>query len=97
MLIVKVLSVTIAVASLAGCAVAHKTVMPDGRAGISINCSGAAMSWNYCYEKAGDRCPHGYDIISKDGEGGNGMAGGSGSGFFGSAGNTRSLMVSCKT
>ncbi|MBB3227030.1 hypothetical protein FHW69_001631 [Luteibacter sp. Sphag1AF] len=54
------------------------------------------MSWNYCYEKAGDRCPHGYDVISKDGDGGNSMAGGGASGFFGSAGNTRSLMISCK-
>lgn len=84
-------------AGLGGCAAAHQTVMPDGRAGLSINCSGAAMSWNQCYEKAGDRCPHGYDIISKDGDGGNGMAGGSRSGFFGASGNSRALMVSCKT
>lgn len=85
------------VAGLSGCAAAHKTVMPDGRQGLSINCSGAAMSWNYCYEKAGDKCPHGYEVISKDGDGGNAMAGGGSGGFFGSAGNTRSLMVSCKT
>lgn len=95
--IARILSVAAIVASVGGCAVAHKTVMPDGRAGISINCSGAAMSWNYCYEKAGDKCPHGYDIISKDGDGGNAMAGGGQGGFFGSAGNTRSLMVSCKS
>lgn len=85
-----------AVVALSGCAVSHKTVMPDGRQGLSINCSGTAMSWNNCYEKAGEQCPHGYDIISKDGDGGNAMAGG-GSGFWaaGSA-NTRSLMVTCK-
>lgn len=81
---------------LTGCAAAHKTVMPDGRAGLSINCSGAAMSWNQCYEKAGDKCPNGYDIISKDGDGGNGMAGGSGRGFFGASGSSRAMMVACK-
>lgn len=92
----KVATAVLLVVALAGCAAAHKTVMPDGRTGLSINCSGAAMSWNQCYEKAGDKCPHGYDIISKDGDGGNGMAGGSGSGFFGASGNSRALMVACK-
>lgn len=88
---------TLGVISLTGCAVAHKTIMPDGRAGVSINCSGAAMSWNYCYEKAGDRCPHGYDIIDRAGDGGNGMVGGGGGGFFGASGNTRSLMIACRS
>jgi hypothetical protein len=54
------------------------------------------MSWNQCYEKAGDKCPNGYDIISKDGDGGNGMAGGSGRGFFGASGSSRAMMVACK-
>jgi hypothetical protein len=91
-----VVILALGVISLTGCAAAHKTVMPDGRQGLSINCSGAAMSWNQCYEKAGDKCPHGYEVISKDGDGGNAMAGGGSNGFFGSAGNTRSLMIACK-
>lgn len=84
------------VISLTGCAVAHKTVMPDGRRGLSINCSGSAMAWNQCYEKAGKECPRGYDIISKDGDGGNGSVGG-GNGFFaGGVSNTRSMMIACR-
>lgn len=81
---------------LSGCAVAHKTVMPDGRHGLSINCSGSAMSWNSCYEKAGDQCPQGYDIISKDGDGGNAVAAGNSSFWAAGAANTRTLMVACK-
>lgn len=87
---------TFSAAALSGCAIAHKTVMPDGRQGLSINCSGAAMSWNNCYEKAGDQCPRGYDIISKDGDGVAGF--GAGSGWAaGTAASTRTLMVACKS
>ena len=82
--------------ALSGCAIAHHTVMPDGRQGLSINCSGSAMSWNQCYEKAGDSCPHGYDVVTKDGDGGNATAGGNGTFFAASAANTRSMMISCK-
>lgn len=93
--------VAIAVMALApmlhGCAAAHQTVMPDGRHGLSINCSGGAMSWNQCYEKAGEKCPGGYDIISKDGDGGNAVAGGNSSFWAAGAANTRTLLVACKT
>lgn len=85
-----------AVFALSGCAIAHPTVMPDGRQGLSINCSGSAMAWNQCYEKAGDNCPHGYDVVSKDGDGNNAVAGGNGTFFAASATNTRSMMISCK-
>lgn len=91
----KLLCVLLAVC-LTGCAVAHKTVTPDGRQGISINCSGSAMAWNQCYEKAGEQCPHGYDVLSKDGDGGNATAAGGG-GFFGAGvSNTRSMLIACK-
>lgn len=80
---------------LSGCAVSHQTVMPDGRKGYSINCSGSAMSWNYCYEKAGEQCPTGYDILSKDGDVNAGF--GAGNGWAaGAAGSTRTLLVACK-
>lgn len=81
---------------MAGCAVSHKTVMPDGRQGLSINCSGAAMAWNQCYEKAGKECPHGYEILAKEGDGGNAMVGGGNGIFGGGVSNTRSLMITCK-
>jgi len=93
---IRIAAVTVTLGALAGCAASHNTVMPDGRAGLSINCSGAAMSWNQCYEKAGKECPHGYDIVSKDGDVGNGMIGASNAGLFGASGNSRALLVACK-
>lgn len=84
------------VLSLAGCAMSRQTVMPDGSRGLSINCSGAAMSWNQCYEKAGDKCPHGYNIVRQDGDGGNASFG-AGAGWVASGvSNTRTLLVTCK-
>lgn len=49
---------------LNGCATSTETYLPDGRLGYSINCSGAALSMNLCYEKAADICKNkGYDIV----------------------------------
>jgi hypothetical protein len=92
----KLIYAVMAVIGLSACAVANKTIGPDGRQAISINCSGAALAWNQCYEKAGDMCPRGYDIISKDGDGGNAMAGGGSGWFGGSVNNTRTLFIACK-
>jgi hypothetical protein len=92
----KIMAALASAVVLSGCAVSHQTVMPDGRKGLSINCSGSAMSWNQCYEKAGDQCPNGYDIISKDGDGGDAMAGGGNGLWAAGSANTRSLMVTCK-
>lgn len=89
-------SAVIVASSLSGCAVSHQTVMPDGRQGLSINCSGSAMTWNQCYEKAGEQCPHGYDIVSKDGDNA-AMAGGGNGAWAASSATTRSLMVACKS
>ncbi|WPO98416.1 hypothetical protein SFA35_17450 [Pseudomonas sp. HR96] len=57
------------VATLAGCATASPTYLKDGKQGLSIDCSGQAMSWEKCYEKAQASCPSGnYDIIGTDGK-----------------------------
>ena len=37
---------------LGGCATASSTYLVDGKQGLSIDCSGEAMSWAKCYEKA---------------------------------------------
>jgi hypothetical protein len=58
------------IVSLLGCATAKQTVMPDGRQGYSIDCSGSAVSMNKCYEKAAQHCPLGYEILTKDESGG---------------------------
>ena len=64
---IKILSL-IAVLGLTGCATAENTYMKDGKQGLSIDCSGEAMSWAACYEKADASCAGtGYNIISTDG------------------------------
>lgn len=57
----------IAVLALAGCATASPTYLKNGKQGLSIDCSGEALGWEKCYEKAATDCPAGYDIIGTDG------------------------------
>jgi len=68
-------------ATLTGCTTAKMTVTPDGRRGVSIDCSGSS-SWSGCYEKAGQMCPGGYAVGNKNGFTSTQMA-------------TRSMLVSC--
>lgn len=54
--------------TLGGCATASNTYLPDGQQGLSIDCSGEAMSWGKCYEKADASCAGtGYTIVGTDG------------------------------
>lgn len=86
-----------AVLGLAACATTKTVYLPDGRQGHSIVCSGAALSWDLCYAKAGEICQaNGYDIISKDGEQGSSITG-TQYGVFGSTTANRSLLIACKT
>jgi len=58
----------IAVLGLTGCATASNTYLKNGKQGLSINCSGEAMSWASCYEKADASCAGtGYEIVGTDG------------------------------
>ncbi|KQB53575.1 hypothetical protein AQS70_02155 [Pseudomonas endophytica] len=58
----------IALLALGGCATATQTHLPDGQQGLSIDCSGEAMSWDKCYEKAQASCPvKGYNVIASKG------------------------------
>ncbi len=41
---------------LSGCATASKTYTSDGKEGYNITCSGSALNWGMCYEKAGEIC-----------------------------------------
>jgi uncharacterized protein YceK len=41
---------------LSGCATASKTYTADGKEGYNITCSGSALNWGMCYEKAGNIC-----------------------------------------
>ena len=58
----------IAVLALAGCATASPTILKDGRQALAISCSGEAMKWQQCYDKASTSCTSGqYTIIARNG------------------------------
>jgi hypothetical protein len=81
---------------LAGCAQHKTTYLPDGRHGHSISCSGGALNWNLCYEKAGELCKaRGYDVISKEGDQSSSVAG-TQYGVYGGTNVTRTLLIACK-
>jgi hypothetical protein len=85
-----------AVAALVGCATQKTVYLPDGKQGHSINCSGAALSWDLCYQKAGELCgARGYDILAKDGEQGATISG-TQYGVFGTSVMNRTLLIACK-
>ena len=50
----------------AGCATVTETYTPDGRLGLTLNCSGTARSWGMCYAAAGEACgDSGYDVLDR--------------------------------
>lgn len=54
------------------------------------------MSWEQCYEKAGQTCKsNGYEIISKEGDQGATIAG-TQYGVFGGSVMTRVMLIACK-
>lgn len=81
---------------IAGCATSTTTYLPDGSRGHSIVCSGAALSWAQCDEKAGALCKAaGYDIISKSSDAQSSISG-TQFGLFGSTSQSRSMLIKCK-
>lgn len=60
-----ILATLAAAAVLSGCATSRQTTGPSGRAAHSITC-GAAMQ-HQCWEKAGEVCPAGYDVVTAGG------------------------------
>lgn len=81
---------------LSGCATAKQLYTPDGQLGYNVNCSGSALNWGNCYEKAGEICgAKGFDIIDKTGEQG-AMVSGNQYGVYGGSVQSRSLVIKCK-
>ncbi|CAB3802421.1 hypothetical protein [Pararobbsia alpina] len=75
-----------------------QTYLPSGDVGFTVNCSGdsSGSSWAACYKEAGEACgAYGYDVVSKDGDGG-APAGGSLGGMLSSNVKNRSMLVRCK-
>lgn len=83
-------------ALVSGCATAKKTYVADGREGYSINCSGSALNWGMCAEKAGQICgAAGYDVLEKVGDQGTFVSANQNSLYGGSIMN-RSMLIACK-
>jgi hypothetical protein len=80
----------------ASCTTSRETYTADGRVGYSINCSGTALNWGNCLEKAGDICGEkGYTVLEKTGDQGTVVTGGQ-FGLYGGSVMNRSMIVQCK-
>lgn len=78
---------------LGGCATAKKTYTSDGKEGYSITCSGSALNWGMCYEKAGEICgSKGYDVLEKSGDQG-AMVSGNQFGLYGGSVINRNMII----
>ena len=78
---------------LGGCATAKKTYTSDGKEGYSITCSGSALNWGMCYEKAGEICgSKGYEVLEKSGDQGTVLSGNQ-FGLYGGSVINRSMII----
>ena len=92
----KILVILLFVSILGGCATAKQTYTADGQKGYSINCSGSALNWGMCYEKAGEICGEkGYIVLEKSGDTGAIVTGGQ-FGLYGGSVINRSMIIRCK-
>ncbi|HEU4344750.1 MAG TPA: hypothetical protein VFU31_24610 [Candidatus Binatia bacterium] len=81
---------------LGACATSSQTYTPDGKVGHSIACSGTALSWGHCYEKAGQICgPKGYRVVAGGADQG-ALAAGTQQAFFAGSTISRSMVIQCK-
>ncbi len=81
---------------LCGCTTQKTIYLPDGRQGYSINCSGAANSWEQCFTKAGEICKaNGYETVTKAGDQGATFSATQYGAFGGSVMN-RVMLIACK-
>ena len=88
--------VFLVVACVSSCATANKTFTSDGEEGYAITCSGSALNWGMCYEKAGKLCgSKGYEVLEKSGDKGAIVSAGQ-YGLFGGSVINRSMIVKCK-
>ncbi len=79
-----------------GCATSKQVYTSDGGTGYSINCSGSALNWGMCYEKAGEICGEkGYDVLQKSGDQG-AMVSGTQYGLFAGSVINRTMIIKCK-
>lgn len=87
--------VSLIIVLISGCATATKTFTSDGKQGYSINCSGTALNWGMCSEKAGTLCgAKGYTVLEKSGDIGALLSGNQYGLYAGSVIN-RSMIIKC--
>ena len=54
---------------ITSCATSKEIVLPSGERGFTISCGTyEGDSWSACYEKAGEVCPSGYEILERSEE-----------------------------
>lgn len=81
---------------LHGCATASKTYTADGKEGYNIVCSGSALNWGMCYEKAGNICgTKGYVVLEKSGDQG-ALISGNMYGLYGGSVINRNMIIKCR-
>lgn len=62
------LSILTVLLIVCGCATVNETTTKDGREALSVDCSGQALKWEHCYEKAAQACAgSGYETVGKKG------------------------------
>ena len=92
----KLLVILFFVSIIGGCATAKQTYTSDGKKGYVIDCSGGALNWGMCYEKAGEICgAKGYVVLEKSSEKGV-VISGSQFGLYGGSVLYRSMVIKCK-
>ena len=88
--------ILLSIATLSGCATSSQVYTADGKRGHSINCSGSALNWGMCYEKAGEICgAKGYEVLQKSGDQGT-VVSGNQFGLYGGSVMNRSMIIQCK-
>lgn len=81
--------------ALSGCVSARPLTLPSGARGEVVRCGGMAHSIADCYERAGEACPLGYDIVSENGEA-HPLVMATSSSLIGGSVVRRSLIVQCR-
>lgn len=67
----KLVAILMCCTILQGCAISKQITGPDGKAALTIDCSGWAMTWGACLEEAGKLCgSSGYNLVLAHNESG---------------------------
>lgn len=91
-----IMGLLLLVVGLSGCATSSKIYTSDGKEGYNIVCSGSALNWGMCNEKAGELCgTKGYVVLEKSGDQGS-MLSGNQAGLYGGTYTNRNMIVKCK-